>query len=105
MPNPEEMRYKTMTVTIPIDPRIGRSRTAVLQAAVDLVLDGGLGGVTLDAVSARAAANPLDDPAGQHETDHGGRPEHRVTLGHRTSRMRPAPTHRYPHATTRAGSR
>lgn len=36
------------------DPRVERSRTAVLDAAVDLLLEGGLEAVTFDAVSGRS---------------------------------------------------
>jgi TetR/AcrR family transcriptional regulator, regulator of autoinduction and epiphytic fitness len=37
-----------------IDPRIGRSRVVILKAAVDELADAGYGGVTIEAVAARA---------------------------------------------------
>lgn len=44
----------TATPSPPTDPRVHRSRTAVLDAAVALFLDGGVGAVTVDAVVARS---------------------------------------------------
>ena len=44
----------TDTTPLDADPRVRRSRAAVVDAAVALFLDGGVGAVTLDAVAARS---------------------------------------------------
>lgn len=51
---PERVRQTSPLASAPVDPRVSRSRAAVIRAATELLVDGGPSAVTIDAIVARS---------------------------------------------------